>query len=117
MEMKVMLSPRIKILFASLFVFGIIGLTSLTIPQASAAFTGTCTPPPSSMVAWLPGDGDANDISGNNNNGTLVNGTKFTPGMVGLGFSFDGVDDFVRIPNSPSLDITGNAITIDAWIM
>jgi hypothetical protein len=27
----------------------------------------TCTPPPAGMIAWFPGDGDANDIQGSNN--------------------------------------------------
>jgi len=31
-----------------------------------------CAPPPPNMVAWYPGDGNANDISGDNYNGTLV---------------------------------------------
>jgi len=31
------------------------------------------------------------------------------------GLWFDGVDDYVRVPHSPSLDIT-NAITIAAWV-
>jgi hypothetical protein len=46
------------------------------------------------------------DTSGNGNNGTLN-------GRVGL--SFDGVDDYVKVPSSASLNIT-NAITIEAWI-
>lgn len=29
---------------------------------------------------------------------------------------FDGVDDYVNIPNSNSLDIPGNKITLEAWI-
>lgn len=30
--------------------------------------------------------------------------------------SFDGNNDYVRVPNSPSLNITGNKITLEAWI-
>ena len=74
-----------------------------------------CTPPPTGMVAWYPGDGSANDILGGNN-GTLQNGAAFAPGKVGQAFSFDGVDDRVQVPTSPRLDITGNQLTIDAWV-
>jgi len=48
------------------------------------------------------------------NPGELVGGASFTKGMVGPGFVFDGVDDWVRIPNSASLSQT--RITVDAWV-
>jgi hypothetical protein len=35
------------------------------------------------------------DTSGNNNNGTLTNGTSWTPNGAQTSFSFDGVDDYV----------------------
>ena len=79
----------------------------------SAGKCRTCTPPPANMVSWWPGDENANDIQGNNN-GTLQNGATFAAGKVGQAFSFDGVDDFVEVPNAPDLNPT-NQITIDAW--
>ena len=57
----------------------------------------------------------ARDYSGNNNNGTLVNGPTWTTGKVGGALSFDGVDDYVSVSDSNSLDIA-NAITIEAWV-
>jgi len=57
----------------------------------------------------------AYDASGKGNNGTLVNGPKWTNGKFGQALSFDGVDDYVEVPNSPSLNPTV-AITIMAWI-
>ena len=68
---------------------------------------------PSGMVSWWPGDGYANDIT-DGNDGTLKNGATYVPGKVDLAFSFDGLDDFVEIPDSDSLD-TGTQFTIDAW--
>ncbi|MDP9268494.1 MAG: PxKF domain-containing protein [Acidobacteriota bacterium] len=56
-----------------------------------------CAPPPSGLVAWWPGDGNANDTIGGNN-GTLLNGTTFAAGRVRQSFSFDGVDDLVETP-------------------
>ncbi|MDT7603227.1 MAG: hypothetical protein QOF61_1224, partial [Acidobacteriota bacterium] len=74
----------------------------------------TCTPPPSNMISWWAGDGNADDIQAGNN-GTLQNGATFAPGKVGQAFSFDGVDDLVGVPNSPTLNLT-QALTIDAWV-
>jgi hypothetical protein len=65
-------------------------------------------------VSWWPGAGNANDIVGNNS-GTLQNGVGFPPGKVGQGFGFDGVDDYVVIPDSANLSVAG-ALSIEAWI-
>ena len=65
------------------------------------------------MVSWWPGDGDATDIVGTND-GALHNGASFAPGMVGQGFSFDGVDDFLLVSPSANLNITGD-VTVDLW--
>ncbi|MCH2162138.1 MAG: LamG domain-containing protein, partial [Phycisphaerales bacterium] len=79
-----------------------------------------CVEPPPGMVGWwtldeLVGPTAADSISGND--GTYVNGPVPTPGMVGNGLDFDGIDDFVQIPSSPLLDyVTPNELTIDAWI-
>ncbi|TAN35432.1 HYR domain-containing protein [Patescibacteria group bacterium] len=75
--------------------------------------TPVCVAPPSGMVSWWPGDGNANDII-STNHGALVNGATFAPGMVGQGFSFDGVDDEVLIGNPTNLRLQD--FTIDAWI-
>jgi N-acetylneuraminic acid mutarotase len=74
----------------------------------------TCVAPPSNMVSWWPGDGDANDIQ-DSNNGTSQNGATFAPGKVAQAFSFDGVDHFVGVPDSANLNLT-EALTIDAWV-
>jgi subtilase family serine protease len=76
-----------------------------------------CTPRASSLVAWWPGDGNANDIIGANN-GVLERGATATvSGKVGQCFSLDGVDDRIRILASPSLNVgAGNGFTIEGWI-
>jgi len=68
--------------------------------------------PPSGLVSWWPGDGNANDIA-DGNNGTLMGGATFVPGKVLDAFNFDGTG-FVQIPDSRSLEPA--QITIDAWI-
>ena len=74
----------------------------------------SCVPPPADLVSWWPGDGDAQDIVGNND-GALVNGATYAAGMVDQAFSFDGIDDYVSIPDDDSLNPT-EALTLDAWI-
>ena len=51
------------------------------------------------------------DLSGNGNNGTLVNGTTFDSGNGGV-FSFDGVDDYINIPQFVS---TSQNMTFSLW--
>ncbi len=75
---------------------------------------GSCTPAPSGLVSWWPGEGNANDIAGPNN-GTLVNGAGFAAGEVGQAFSFDGTG-YVSIPDSPSLNAFVSSITIETWL-
>lgn len=61
--------------------------------------------------------GAAIDQSGQGNTATLNNGVARVPGRNGsLAASFDGVNDFISIPNSASTNISGNALTISMWI-
>jgi M6 family metalloprotease-like protein len=63
-------------------------------------------------VGWWPGEGTAEDLTGNHD-GTVVNGTTFAPGIVGQAFSFDGVDDMLSTPLI--VDYTGGA-TFELWV-
>lgn len=54
------------------------------------------------LDGWWPFTGNANDQSGNNNNGT-VNGATLTSdrfGNVGQAYVFDGINDNVSLNNS-----------------
>ena len=46
------------------------------------------------------------------NHGTLTG--DFAQGMVGQAFSFDGTGDYVLVPDSANLNITGD-VTVDMW--
>ena len=55
-------------------------------------------------VKSYPGSGTAwNDLSGNGNNGTLVNSVGYSTNNKGY-LTFDGIDDRIDIPNSVSIN-------------
>jgi uncharacterized protein (TIGR02145 family) len=73
--------------------------------------------PSNGLVGWWPFDGNANDESGNGNDGTVI-GAQLTEDRFGIGnraYDFDGLDDFIEVANSESNTITGD-ITLAAWI-
>ena len=74
--------------------------------------------PTNGLVGWWPFNGNANDESGNGNNGT-VNGSILIADRNGISNSaylFDGINDWINIPsgNSTSLNITSN-YTVTFW--
>src|SRR5437016_9411593 len=83
-------------------------ILSLTLPTS-------CCNPPTGLVSWWPGEGNANDIVGSNN-GKLVNGASFGPGVVGQAFSFNGTNQYVDLGNSSSLQVSHGNFTVDAWV-
>ncbi len=73
-------------------------------------------PQDSGLVAYYPFNGNANDESGNGNNGT-VNGATLTTdrfGNANSAYSFNGSSDFINVPDSNTLDLT-NKMTLCAW--
>jgi len=54
------------------------------------------------------------DSSGNGNDG-VIHGATWVEGKYGKALSFDGMDDYVDVPHSPSLDII-DAITVECWV-
>jgi hypothetical protein len=75
--------------------------------------------PSNGLVAWYPFNGNANDESGNGNNGT-VNGAALTSdrnGNANSAYSFDGVNNCVRVSDNGgnSLDLE-NDYTISSWV-
>jgi hypothetical protein len=70
------------------------------------------------LVAYFPFDGNASDMSGNGNHGT-VNGATLGAdrhGRTGKAYSFDGLDDYIRIASSEELrDLTEYTVSLWAW--
>src|SRR3989304_6013682 len=100
---------------ASLVVLLVLVLVVAGLMRATGQIDGQCVAPPSDLVSWWPGDGNANDII-DANQGTLQNGATFAVGKVGQAFSFDGVDDVVSIPGSSVFDFGTNPFSIDFWL-
>ncbi len=69
---------------------------------------------------WRFDDGagtTATDAMGNGNDGRLVNGPVWTSGRTGGGVGFDGIDDYVQVPDAPELNVrAGREFTITFWM-
>ncbi|MCF8365541.1 MAG: carboxypeptidase regulatory-like domain-containing protein [Bacteroidales bacterium] len=69
------------------------------------------------LVAHYPFNGNANDESGNGNNGFLHGNMVSTSdrlGNIGKAYSFDGLDDYIHVPYSSSMALT--SWTISSWV-
>jgi hypothetical protein len=64
--------------------------------------------------SYVSGSTKWNDLSREGNNGTLTNGPTFNSSNGGS-IVFDGTNDYVIFPDSPSLSITGD-MTINCWV-
>ena len=69
------------------------------------------------LVAYYDFDGDANDNSGNSNDGTVTNATLASDrhGNSDKAYSFDGNNSYVEIPWSGTAIIKGD-ITMSVWL-
>ena len=104
--MKPMLSPRLFL------------LAGLALSLAAATGCATRRPaPPAGIVAWWPGQGNAQDVAGTNN-GVLAPDVCFGPGVIGKAFYLADTKAYITVPASPSLDIgsRGTGLTIETWI-
>ncbi len=82
---------------------------------SSTKFQLGCVIPPSGLNSWYYANGNANDSIGANS-GILRNGANANaigPVSHGEAFGFDGIDDYVEIPDSPSLK--PQQISVEAW--
>jgi|GEM_PF-2752533 len=66
------------------------------------------------LTSYWPFDGTANDIV-NGNHGTPHGDAAYADGKFGQALSLDGDGDYVSIPDSTSLDLSGE-MTVEAWI-
>jgi hypothetical protein len=91
--------------------------TSEVLAISTSGAGGKCTPgcisPPSGLVAWWRGEGNANDSIGSNN-GVITGAVTFAPGEVGHAFNFDGVTGAIIVPAISNL--TSSDLTMEGWI-
>ena len=101
--------------------------TILFLVSFSLVSAATITLPPNNLglIGYWSFDDEsgtvATDHSGNGNDGTLNNMTEgdWVSGKKGGALEFDGVDDYVSISNSSSLDstgVSGDSYTVALWI-
>jgi hypothetical protein len=94
-----------------LIAFATLGLTFATLAQVPNYV------PTNGLVAFWPFNGNANDESGNGNNGT-VNGATLTSdrnGNINSAYSFNGINfNHIAIPSDSSLDLV-NDFSISCW--
>ncbi len=70
------------------------------------------------LVAAYEFNGNANDVSGNGNDG-VVNGATLTTdrfGNANSAYLFDGIDDYISAADSPTLDFSSSHLSVSAWV-
>ncbi|MEM7345222.1 MAG: LamG domain-containing protein [Chloroflexota bacterium] len=69
------------------------------------------------LIACYAFSGNANDSSGNNNHGTVQGAILTTDrfGHTNRAYQFDGINDYIRVPHSDSLNIN-ESISLVAWV-
>ncbi|MEN9332697.1 MAG: hypothetical protein RLZZ94_1787 [Bacteroidota bacterium] len=81
-------------------------ITALLLAASSAFAQVPSYVPTNGLVGWWPFNGNANDESGNGNNG-VVNSATLASDRVGnstSAYNFNGQNNFINIPNSISLN-------------
>jgi hypothetical protein len=94
---------------------GTIKRTVITIPGKTYTLTFANHGRPSlSPVSWWKAENDATDSAGTNN-GTFENGATTVPGLVGRAFSFNGINQDIRVVDSESLHFASH-LTTENWV-
>jgi hypothetical protein len=74
---------------------------------------GNPTPPPPSLVAYYSFDGNTNDSSGNNFNGTAVGNPTYTTGKINQAITFNG-SNYVDMGNIGNVSTAGMSVAF--WV-
>ncbi|MCH7573898.1 MAG: fibronectin type III domain-containing protein [Candidatus Marinimicrobia bacterium] len=80
-----------------------------------SAYSTEVSATPVGLVAYYPFNGNANDESANSNDGTVTGATLTADryGDASSAYGFDGVDDYVEISDSETLN--PNQIALETW--
>ena len=82
--------------------------------NVSVAAADECVAPPSGLVSWWRGEGDATDHAGTNS-GTVSGGLLFTNGMVGKAFDFNGTNSQISFGNTIG-NFGTNDFAVEFWM-
>lgn len=96
-----------------ILIFGALVVSTLTFGQNVPNYV-----PTNGLVGWWPFNGNANDESGNGNDGT-VNGATLTSDRNGISnsaYSFDGIDDFIEITDINEIE-GKSSMTWSGWFI
>ena len=92
-----------------------------TTPVQVLGLTGVLSPtnplPQTGLIAWYPFNGDANDASGNGNNGTVYGATLTTDrfGNQNRAYSFNGSGNYIMTGTLSSPPLLDSDRTVSAW--
>ena len=97
-----------KLLFTAVAMLGLAAETHAQVPNYV---------PANGLVGWWPFNGNANDESGNGNDGT-VNGATLSSDRFGNGdksFIYDGLNDWIVVSNPQNLPTGNSNRTFSCW--
>jgi formylglycine-generating enzyme required for sulfatase activity len=71
-----------------------------------------------SLIAYYPFNGNANDETGHGHNGTVYGATLTDDpfGNTQGAYTFDGVDDYIQISPNVNTDLANSPFTISTWV-
>ena len=90
-----------------------LGLTAATMAQSVPSYV-----PTNGLVGWWPFNGNANDESGNGNNGVPTNGVSLTTDRFGnnnSAYIFDGINDRIEIADAAALRC--RKLSLSVWVL
>jgi hypothetical protein len=82
--------------------------------EVATLAVGDCRPLLPGVVGWWPGEGNANDLVGTNHGILRGGATADTNAFIGTGFSFNGTNKYVEIPNAPELNPA--ELSVECWV-
>jgi len=94
---------------------------ALSSNEVAQLYTIEATPPTgfetNGLVGYYPFDGNASDVSGNANNGTVHGATLTTDrfGIQGKAMAFNGIDQYVEAPHQTYLNFPAGDFTVTFW--
>jgi hypothetical protein len=99
---------------------GVLSLSGHNISVTQSSLETACTNPPSNMLGWWRGDGNALDQTGRNH-GAFIKEAEYQTGKIGAGFK--GLLDFTSLNSSnyvviPELSplAINNSFTVEGWV-